>query len=197
MLGRKAKLTVQAEGLMKRFAILFAAMLCLTSGIAFAQAPEKYPSKPVKIIVPYAPGGATDIVARILAEQMGKRLGQSFYVENKPGAFGIVAIEDMVRSRADGYTLMIGNVSTNAITPIIYPEKFKIDYANDVVPITDTVDIPAFLLATTKDFKVDTVAGLIDYTKKIRAGCAMAPSVPAATRITTWRTSPNAPVISI
>jgi tripartite-type tricarboxylate transporter receptor subunit TctC len=142
------------------------ATLCLASGIAFAQSPEKYPSKPVKIIVPYAPGGATDIVARILAEQMGRRLGQSFYVENKPGAFGIVAIEDLVRSPADGYTLMIGNVSTNAITPIIYPEKFKIDYANDVVPITDTVDIPAFLLATSRDFDVDSVSGLIDYAKK-------------------------------
>jgi tripartite-type tricarboxylate transporter receptor subunit TctC len=141
-------------------------MLCLASGAGFAQAPEKYPSKPVKIIVPYAPGGATDIVARILAEQMGRRLGQSFYVENKPGAFGIVAIEDLVRSPADGYTLMIGNVSTNAITPIIYPEKFKIDYANDVVPITDTVDIPAFLLATSRDFDVDSVSGLIDYAKK-------------------------------
>jgi tripartite-type tricarboxylate transporter receptor subunit TctC len=151
---------------MKRLAILLVATLCLASGIAFAQSPEKYPSKPVKIIVPYAPGGATDIVARILAEQMGRRLGQSFYVENKPGAFGIVAIEDLVRSPADGYTLMIGNVSTNAITPIIYPEKFKIDYANDVVPITDTVDIPAFLLATSRDFDVDSVSGLIDYAKK-------------------------------
>jgi len=151
---------------MKRLAILLGAMLCLASGAGFAQAPEKYPSKPVKIIVPYAPGGATDIVARILAEQMGRRLGQSFYVENKPGAFGIVAIEDLVRSPADGYTLMIGNVSTNAITPIIYPEKFKIDYANEVVPITDTVDIPALLLATTKDFNVDSVAGLTDYVRK-------------------------------
>jgi len=151
---------------MKRLAILFGATLCLASGIAFAQSPDKYPSKPVKIIVPYAPGGATDIVARILAEQMGRRLGQSFYVENKPGAFGIVAIEDLVRSPADGYTLMIGNVSTNAITPIIYPEKFKIDYANDVAPITDTVDIPAFLLATSRDFDVDSVSGLIDYAKK-------------------------------
>lgn len=105
--------------------------MCLTAGAALAQTSDKYPSKPVKIIVPYAPGGATDIVARILADQMSKRLGQSFYVESKPGAFGIIAIEDMVRSPDDGYTLMIGNVSTNAITPIIYAEKFKIDYSAD------------------------------------------------------------------
>ncbi len=150
---------------MKRLEVLLGVLLCLASGIALAQSPERYPSKPVKIIVPYAPGGATDIVARILAEQMGRQLGQSFYVANRTGAFGIVAIEDMVRSPADGYTLMIGNVSTNAITPIIYPEKFKIDYAKDVVPITDIVDIPAFLLATTKDFNVDSVAALINYAK--------------------------------
>ena len=116
--------------------------------------------------MPYGPGGATDIVARILADQLRKSLGQSFFVENKPGAFGIVAMEDMAKSPADGYTLMIGNVSTNAITPIIYATKLKIDYIKDVVPITDTVDIPAFLVATTKNFDVKSVPELIAYAKK-------------------------------
>jgi len=156
---------------MKRSRIVAAALLCLAGmalgePAAFGQAPDKYPSKPVKIIVPYAPGGATDIVARILADQLGKSLGQSFYVENKPGAFGIVALQDMVRSPADGYTLMIGNVSTNAITPIIYAQKLNFDYLTDVVPITDTVDIPEFLVATTKNFDVKTVPELIAYAKK-------------------------------
>ena len=150
---------------MKRLGILLASVLCLTASAAFAQAPDKYPSKPVKIVVPYGPGGATDIVARILADQLSKSLGQSFYVENKPGAFGMIAIEDMVHSPADGYTLMIGNVSTNAITPIIYASKMKIDYAKDVVPVTDTVDIPAFLVATTKNFDVKSVPELIAYAK--------------------------------
>jgi tripartite-type tricarboxylate transporter receptor subunit TctC len=151
---------------MKRLGILLAAVLCLAASAAFGQAPDKYPSKPIKIIVPYGPGGATDIVARILADQLSKSLGQSVYVENKPGAFGIIAIEDMVHSPADGYTLMIGNVSTNAITPIIYASKMKIDYAKDVVPVTDTVDIPAFLVATTKNFDVKSVPELIAYAKK-------------------------------
>jgi tripartite-type tricarboxylate transporter receptor subunit TctC len=150
---------------MKR-AVIALSILVLAAGNALAQTADKYPPRPVKILVPYAPGGATDIVARILGEQMGKRLGQSFYVESKPGAFGIIAIEDMVRSPADGYTLMIGNVSTNAITPIIYADKFKIDYARDVVPITNTVDIPAFVVATTKDFSVSSLPELIDYAKK-------------------------------
>src|SRR5271156_3521333 len=138
------------------------ALLAVVAAGAAAHAQDKYPSKPIKIIVPYVPGGATDIVARILADQLGKNLGQTVFVEtepgqavfveNKPGAFGIIAIEDMVKSGADGYTLMIGNVSTNAITPIIYPQKFKIDYAKDVVPITNVVDIPAMLVVTTKNF---------------------------------------------
>jgi tripartite-type tricarboxylate transporter receptor subunit TctC len=72
----------------------------------------------------------------------------------------------MVHSPADGYTLMIGNVSTNAITPIIYAQKLTFDYMKDVVPITNAVDIPAFLVATTKNFDVNTVPQLVDYAKK-------------------------------
>src|SRR3984885_10529761 len=151
---------------MRLMKILLAALLCVAAGAAFGEAPDKYPSRPVKIVVPYAPGGATDIVARILADQLGKALGQSFFVENKPGAFGMLAIEEMVHSPADGYTLMIGNVSTNAITPIIYAQKLTFDYIKDVVPITNTVDIPAFLVATTKNFDVNTVPQLVDYAKK-------------------------------
>lgn len=150
---------------MKRLALVVACAFGL-AGVAFGQSGDKYPSKPVKILVPYAPGGATDIVARILADQLGKELGQSFFVENKPGAFGIIAVEDMARSPGDGYTLMIGNVSTNAISPIIYPDKFKIDYAKDVAPVTNVVDIPAFLVATTKNFDVKSVAELIAYAKQ-------------------------------
>jgi len=150
-----------------RFAkFLLAALLSVAAGAALAQSPDRYPSHPVKIIVPYAPGGATDIVARILADQLSKSLGQQFFVESKPGAFGMLAIEEMVKSPADGTTLMIGNVSTNAITPIIYASKMSFDYMKDVVPITDVVDIPAFMVATKKNFDVTTVPQLVDYAKK-------------------------------
>jgi tripartite-type tricarboxylate transporter receptor subunit TctC len=151
---------------MKLLRGLAAALCWVAAGAAFAQAPDKYPSRPVRIIVPYAPGGATDIVGRILADQLGKSLGQQFYVENKPGAFGMLAIEEMVKSPADGYTLMIGNVSTNAITPIIYAQKLTFDYMKDVVPITNTVDVPAFMVATKMNFDVKTVPALIDFAKK-------------------------------
>src|SRR5450755_1013324 len=114
-------------------------MLLVAFGVAFAgphgqaQAQDKYPSKSVRILVPYGPGGATDIVARIVGEHMREILGQAFYVENKPGAYGIIAIEDMARAKPDGYTLLVGNVSTNAITPVIFPAKFKINYDRDVI----------------------------------------------------------------
>ena len=88
------------------------------------------------MIVPYAPGGATDIVARIVGDEFQKVTGQPFVVLNKPGAFGMLAIDEMVKAAPDGYTLMIGNVSTNAITPIIYAKKMNFDYAQSVVAVT-------------------------------------------------------------
>src|SRR3979490_1286341 len=81
-----------------------------------AQAQDKFPSKPIKVIPAYGPGSATDIIIRILGEQLRQILGQSIVVENKPGAFGIIAIEEMARARPGAYTPMIANVSTNAIT---------------------------------------------------------------------------------
>jgi tripartite-type tricarboxylate transporter receptor subunit TctC len=153
---------------MKRLHVL----LLVACGVAFAgiqvqaQAPDKYPSKPVRILVPYGPGGATDIVARIVGEHLRETLGQAFYVENKPGAYGIIAIEDMARAKPDGYTLLVGNVSTNAITPVIFPTKFKINYDKDVIPVMRLVDIPAFLLVTKTNFSVNSVPELIATIKK-------------------------------
>jgi tripartite-type tricarboxylate transporter receptor subunit TctC len=136
----------------------------------------------VKILVPYAPGGATDIVARIVAEPMRQSLGQSFVVENKPGAFGILAIEEMARARADGYTLQVGNVSTNAITPVFFASKLKVNYDRDVVPVTNLIDVPAFLVVTTTNFSVKDVKELVDYGKKnpgkLRYGTVGAGSYP-------------------
>ncbi len=165
---------------MKRLALL-AGFLCLALATDAACAQEKYPAKPVKIVVPYAPGGATDIVARILGDQLRQSLGQSFVVENKPGANGIVAINELVNARPDGYTLMIGNVTTNAITPVLTPGKVP-GYDKKVLPITNLVDIPAFLLVTTTNFNVKSVAELVDYARKnpgkLRYGTVGAGSYP-------------------
>ena len=165
---------------MKRI-VFFTAVLCLAFASGAACAQDKYPAKPVKIVVPYAPGGATDIVARILSEQLRQSLGQSFVVENKPGANGIVAINELVNSRPDGYTLMIGNVTTNAITPVLTPGKVP-NYDKKVAPVTNLVDIPAFLLATTTNFNVKSVPELVDYARKnpgkLRYGTVGAGSYP-------------------
>jgi tripartite-type tricarboxylate transporter receptor subunit TctC len=152
---------------MKRLSLILLSAACLTVGIASASAEDKYPSRVVKVLVPYAPGGATDITARILGDEIQKITGQSFIVINKPGAFGLLAIDEMVKADPDGYTLMIGNVSTNAITPIIYKKKMSFDYAQKVTAVSNLVDVPAFVAVTTaNDFPVKTIPELIDYAKK-------------------------------
>ena len=152
---------------MKRPGLFLLALAALVLGMPTAHAQDKYPSRTVKVIVPYAPGGATDITARIVCDELQKLTGQPFVVINKPGAFGMVAIDEMAKSAPDGYTLMVGNVSTNAITPIIYASKMTTDYAKSVVAVTNLIDVPAFLLATTaNDFPPKTVKEFIEYAKK-------------------------------
>jgi tripartite-type tricarboxylate transporter receptor subunit TctC len=153
------------EETMRLIATLIVLLACAIAGSP-ASAQDKYPSRTVKIVVPYGPGGATDIVARVLADQLKNKFGQAFIVENKPGGYGAIAIQELARSAPDGYTLMIGNVSTNAITPILFASKLALNYDKDVVPVMRLVDIPAFLVVTAKDFPPKTVAEFIDYTKK-------------------------------
>ncbi len=162
---------------------MIAMLLAFAISADVAVAQDKYPSRPVKVIVPYAPGGATDIVARIVGDEFQKITGQGFVVLNKPGAFGMLAIDEMVKSAPDGYTLMIGNVSTNAITPIIYAKKMTVDYDKNVVAVTNLVDVPAFLLVSTaNDFPVKSIPELIAYAKqnpgKLRYGTVGVGSYP-------------------
>src|SRR5690349_19413377 len=150
---------------MKRMTWLLLSTLALAFG-GSAVAQDKYPSKPVKIVVPYAPGGGTDITARLFGDQMKNSLGQQFVVENKSGAFGILAIEEMARSKPDGYTLMVGNVSTNAITPILFKQKLKIDFDKDVQSVARFNIYPSFLIATTANFDVKDINDLVAQAKK-------------------------------
>lgn len=165
---------------MKRSLWMLIAALCLAASTAAAQ--EKYPSRPVKVLVPYAPGGAVDIVARIVTDQMREALGQPFVIENKPGGYGILAIQDMARAVPDGYTLMFGNNNTNVITPILYARKFTINYERDVVPVARLADVPAFLVATKANFPPTTFAEFIAYAKqnpgKLRFGSVGVGSFP-------------------
>jgi tripartite-type tricarboxylate transporter receptor subunit TctC len=152
---------------MKSFGPILLSAICLLLGSMTASADDKYPSRPIKVIVPYAAGGATDIVARIVGEAVQKICGQGFVVLNKPSAYGLLAIEEMAKADPDGYTLMLGNVTTNAITPILYAKKLTINYVKDVVAVTNLVDIPAFLMVTTaNNFPPKTIPEFIAYAKQ-------------------------------
>jgi tripartite-type tricarboxylate transporter receptor subunit TctC len=147
-------------------AIVSSLSLALATSPTAAQSVAHYPSKPVRIVIPFAPGGTTDIVARALADELKTNLGQPILIENKPGADGIVAIQELVRSGSDGHTFMLGNVGTNAIAPILYAGRTSFNYTHDVVAVMRLADIPGVLVATTRDFPPKTVAELIDYAKK-------------------------------
>jgi tripartite-type tricarboxylate transporter receptor subunit TctC len=149
---------------MKALALTIASVVSLALGAA-ASAQDKFPSKPVKIVVPYAPGGASDITARLFGEHMKNALGQQFVVENKSGAFGILGLEDMARSKPDGYTVFIGNVSTNAITPVLFANRFKINFEKDITSVSRLAIYPSFMVVTAANFAPKTVAELVAHAK--------------------------------
>jgi tripartite-type tricarboxylate transporter receptor subunit TctC len=151
-------------GHMKRVSLAFLSIV-LAAGVSAVHAQDKYPSKPVRVMVPFAAGSATDITIRIVGEQMRQLTGQGFVIENKPGVFGILAIEEMAKPPYDGYTLQVGNPGINVLTPIIYKDKFKIDYEKEVTMVTRLGEIPLILAATTVDFEPKTYAEFFTYAK--------------------------------
>src|SRR5689334_11318925 len=102
----------------RRSFVAFAAALAASP---LARAQGAWPTKAVRIVVPFAPGGTTDILARALAPELGKAFGQSFYVENKPGAGGNLGADLVAKAPPDGYNLVMGTVGTQAINPALYP----------------------------------------------------------------------------
>jgi tripartite-type tricarboxylate transporter receptor subunit TctC len=150
---------------MRRLGAVLLSLSCLALPAGEGVAQEKYPSKPVRVMVPFGPGSATDIVIRVVGEHVRPILGQQFVIENKPGAFGIIAIEEMVRARPDGYTLQIGNPGTNVLTPIIYKKKFTVDYDKNVVMVTRLGEVPLVLCATMRDFGPKTYAEFVAHVK--------------------------------
>jgi tripartite-type tricarboxylate transporter receptor subunit TctC len=130
---------------------------------AFAQA-QTWPSKqPIKFIVVYPPGGASDVTARLIATKLSESIGQSVNVENKPGANGIIATEFVAKSAPDGYTLLMANLGPNAINPVIY-KKLPYDAIKDFSAITLTTIVPQFIVVS-PSLPIYTVNDLISYAK--------------------------------
>ena len=156
-------------------ALLAAAVLTLHGAPAIAQ--DHYPSRPVKIIAPQAPGGGVDLVARIIADRLRVAMGQSFVVENQAGAGGAIATQMTARAQPDGYTLMIGYVATHATNPAV-KHNLGYDAVKDFTPIAMLGGTPN-LLVVARVVPVNTLQELVRYAKanpgKVNYGTSGAP----------------------
>jgi tripartite-type tricarboxylate transporter receptor subunit TctC len=146
---------------------LLALALATLAPLGLAQGAAGWPNKPVRIVVPFAPGGTTDILARALAPELSKAFGQTFVIENKPGAGGNTGADLVAKSPPDGYTLLMGTVGTQSINPSLYP-KMPYDAVKDFAPITLFAGVPNVLVinpAKAAALKITDVKSLIAYAK--------------------------------
>ena len=130
---------------------------------AFAPA-QPYPSKPIRIIVAFPPGGATDIVARMVGQKMAENIGQQVIVDNRGGANGIVGTELAAKAPPDGYTLFVGTLGNFAANPTLYAKKLPFDIARDFAPVTQLVNV-WFMLIVHPSFPAHSVKELIAIAK--------------------------------
>ena len=156
-----------------------AALVCaLVAGASLSQAQSAWPNKQVRIVVPFAPAGTTDILARAIAPELSKAFGQTFFVDNKPGAGGNLGAENVAKSPADGYTLLMGTVGTHGINRALY-EKMPYDPIKDFAPITLVAGVPNVMVVNAekaKERNINTVADFIAYAKANPAKLNMASS---------------------
>ena len=145
----------------KKILIICAVMATLATGAAHAQ----YPNKPIRLLVPFAPGGSSDIVSRSFAGEMSKILGQSVVVESKPGGAGNIAMQEVKGSAPDGYTIILGHVGTLAVNPAMFA-KLPYDPVKDFVPITLLAKVPSLLVVNAEKMKVKNLKELVEYAKK-------------------------------
>jgi tripartite-type tricarboxylate transporter receptor subunit TctC len=131
------------------------------AGGAMAQA---YPSKPVRLIVPYAPGGPADVMVRAIGQKMGESWGQPFIIENKPGANEILAADYVAKSPADGYTFLVASDGAYSLNQALYP-KLPYDSSRDFAPVAKLA-VGNLMLVTRPDFPAETVAEFIEQVKR-------------------------------
>ena len=135
----------------------------LQSALRVAQAADKYPSRTVKLVVAFAPGGVADIMGRLLAQALQPRLGQTVVVENKPGGDGLIGMGEVVRAAPDGYTLLVGGFGGQIVPPLMR-DDFPFDVRRDLVKIALTAEF-GNVLVVNKSLPVHSVPELIAYLK--------------------------------
>ena len=147
---------------MKPHLLALALAAAVASPLVTAQ--ERYPSRPVTIILPLAAGSASDVAVRVIAEKLAESMQQGFPVENAPGAAGLIGTERVMKAKPDGYTLAALNNSITTILPNIQPDKTRFDTLRDFVPISGLANIPT-LLGVNRDVPIGSVRELIAYAK--------------------------------
>ena len=156
----------------RRFLHLAAGAVALPSVSVVARA-QTYPTRPVRIVVGFAPGGGNDIIARLMGQWLSERLGQPFIIENRPGAGSNIATEAVVRAPPDGYTLILAS-SPNAINAALY-DKLNFNFVRDIAPVTATMRAP-LVMVVNPSFPARTVPAFIAHAKanpgKLKLGSA-------------------------
>ena len=147
-----------------RFAAAALAFMVLVPALVPASAgAQAYPNKPIRLMVPFPPGGSTDIVARIVAQKLGAQLGQSLVIENRGGAGGTLGTAVVAKAAPDGYSLVVGTTSTHVVAPSVY-QKLDYDPVRDFAPIS-LVAVTPYLLVVNPAVKASTVKDLVGLMK--------------------------------
>jgi tripartite-type tricarboxylate transporter receptor subunit TctC len=149
---------------MKRIQFIQACAAALCLAASSASLAQGYPTKPIRLIVPFPAGGATDLFARTLSQKMGEKLGTTLVIDNKPGAGGAIGSDMAAKAPPDGYTLLLATTSTHSIGPAINP-KLPYDTVRDFTPIAHVGDAPSIMLVPNNS-PAKTVREWIDYAKK-------------------------------
>ena len=139
------------------------AMSLLLACLSFASWAQGYPNHPIRLVVPFPPGGTTDILARAVAQKLTEAMGQSVVLDNRPGAGGNIGADVVAKSAPDGYTLLMGTVGTHAINPSLYA-KMPYDHVKDFVPVVLVAGVPNVLVVN-PSLPVNSVADLIKLAK--------------------------------
>ena len=147
----------------KAFHLVLSAAIVAVSAFAGLAQGAAYPERPVRLIVPFAPGGASDFVARIIQDKLGSELGQQIVIDNRTGASGYIGVEVAADSEPDGYTALLGNIGTMAINASVFP-KFRVKPLNAFIGITQVVDVPGMVVVH-PSLPVKSIKELIEFAK--------------------------------